>query len=886
MSWWTRLLKRKQMDQQLDKELRFHLEQHVAELIEQGHSAEQAGRMAHIAFGGPQQITERCRDARGTRWLEDLLQDVRYAVRTLRQKPGFAAVALLTLALGVGATTVMFTLINGVLLKPLPYADTSRLALLQEKTDWSTYWGDLWGFAYLNYLDCKNAVRSMDLMAIHPNGGTVTASGQAEYVDSFELSANTFSLLGVHLFRGREFTANDDRPGASPVAIISYGLWQRLYGGDPAAIGKPLTLEQKPYTVIGIAPAEFRLEGGLQAERSADVFTPIGQNTAKYMHNREAFHGVEVWGRLHPGATLTEAQGELAVISRRLAAEYPKSNHGRTFIAEPLRPEVGDARTTLWLLFGAVTLVLLIACVNIASLLLARAISRERELAMRVALGAGRGRLIRQCLTESAVLGLAGGSLGLLLAIAGLHPFVALWPDSLPRAEEVRLDWHVLLFALGVSLFSSILFGLAPALRAPVRHVEAALRAGSRMVASSSRRLHSVFVVSEIGIAVVLLVAAGILGRTLLRLSSLDPGLDIHNVLASRVALSPSTLANPAETRAAWQQALENARAIPGVEAVALVDTVPMREGNNEIKYSTSAAKPPENEKRLVLANSVTPDYLNVMRIPLLRGRFITDQDRVGSEGVVVIDDVMAQQAFPGQDPIGKHLWLDLGFDPARVVGVVRHVRYWGLAGDDQAKVRATVYYPFAQVPNELIHRWSELMSIAVRTNVDPWTLVGPMRQAVRGATGDQVLYEVRTIEQLTERSLSQQRFLLLLFGIFALLALLLACIGVYGVLAYLTNRRVPEIGVRMALGASSANVLWLVLRQSLAMIVIGIGLGAGAAVLAAQTLRRLVTGVQSDEPLAFVMMICILMLAALLASFIPAHRASQVDPMIALRQE
>ncbi|HKT52515.1 MAG TPA: ABC transporter permease [Candidatus Angelobacter sp.] len=886
MTWWTRLLRRKRMDEQLDKELRFHLEQQVQDLRERGYTAEEAGRMARLAFGGPQQITEQCRDARGTRWLEDLLQDIRYAMRTLRQKPGFAAVALLTLALGIGATTVMFTLINGVLLKPLPYAATDRLTVLQEKTDWSTQWGDLWGFAYPNYLDCKHDVQSMDLMALHSNGGTVTASGQAEYVDGFEVSANLFSLLGIHLVRGREFTAADDRAGAAPVAIISYSLWQRLYGGNSAAIGMPLTFEQKPYTVVGIAPADFRLQGGYQVEGGADVFLPIGQNTARYLQNREGFHGLEVWGRLHPGATLAETQGELAVIGRRLAAEYPKSNHGRTFIAAPLRPEVGDARTILWLLFGAVTLVLLIACVNVASLLLARAVSRERELAMRVALGASRWRVIRQCLTESAVLGLAGGAFGLFLAMSGLHPFVALWPGSLPRAEEVRLDWHVLLFALAVSLLSSFLFGLAPALRAPVRHLELALRAGAKTMASGSRRLHSVFVISEIGLAVVLLVAAGILGRTLLRLSSLDPGLNIHNVLASRVALAPSTLANPAKTRSAWQQALDNARAIPGVQAVAMVDTVPMREGNNQIPYYTSAAKPPENEHRLVLANSVTPDYLNVMRIPLLRGRFFTDQDRSGSENVVVIDDVMAQQAFPGEDPIGKHIWLDLGSDPARVVGVVGHVRYWGLAGDDQAKVRATLYYTFAQLPDKLVPRWSELMSIAVRTNVDPWTLVAPLRQAVRGTTGDQVLYEVRTLEQLAQSSLAQQRFLLLLFGLFAGIALLLASIGVYGVLAYLTSRRVPEIGVRMALGASTLDVLWLVLRQSLLMIAVGIAIGTAAALGAAGLLRRLVTGVQGTEPVAFVGMVCVLALAALLASFIPARRASRVDPMIALREE
>src|SRR6185312_10455384 len=510
-----------------------------------------------------QQITEQCREARGTQWLEDMLQDARYTLRTLRQKPGFAAVALLTLALGTGATTMMFTLINGVLLKPVPYAHSDRLLALQEKTDWSTRLGNLWGFTYPNFVDCRRQASTLDLMAFRYSGGTVTASGRAEYVDGFDISPNAFPLLGLQLFRGREFTASDDQPGAPPVAIISYGLWQRLYGGDGNAIGSSLTLDQKPYTVIGVAPVDFRLDGGLQLEGAPDVFTPLGQNTGKYMQSRD-YHGIRVWARLRPGVTLAQAQTELGVIGNRLAAEYPKSNHGRTFIAGPLRPEVGDARSTLWLLFGAVTLVLLIACVNVASLLLARAVSRERELAMRVALGASRGRVIRQCLTESAVLGLAGGALGLLLAMSGFHPLVALWPGSLPRAEEVSLDWHVLLFALGVSLLSSLLFGLAPALRASVRHLELALRAGTKTIASGSRRLHGVFVISEIGLAVVLLVAAGILGRTLLRLSSLDPGLNIHNVLASRVALAPSTLANPTKTRAAWQQALDNARAIPG----------------------------------------------------------------------------------------------------------------------------------------------------------------------------------------------------------------------------------------------------------------------------------------------------------------------------------
>lgn len=881
-----RFFQRRTEDADLTRELEAHIAHQVDENISAGMSAEEARRQAYLKLGSPQRVREDVWRWNTVGLMDDLVQDLRYALRTLKQMPGFAAVALLTLALGSGATTLMFTLINGVLLKPLPYAEPGRLAELQEKTDWSTQWGDLWGFAYPNYLDCRRDVRSLDLMAFRYSGGTVSASGHAEYVDGFDLSSEVLPVLGIHVFRGRPFTADDDRPGAAPVAIISYGLWQRLYGGDPAAVGMPLTFEQKPYTVVGIAPAGFRMDGGLQLQGEPDVFTPIGQNTARYMQNREAYHGIHVWARLHPNVTLADAQTELNLIGHRLAAEYPKSNHGRTFIIDPLRPQVGDARSTLWLLFGAVTLVMLIACVNVANLLLARAISREREFAMRVALGASRIRVVRQCLTESALLGLCGGTLGVIIAAIGIRPFVALWPGSLPRAEEVHLDWHVLIFAVAVSLFSGILFGLAPALRIPVRSIEPMLRAGARSVAGQSRSLHGSFVITELGLAVVLLVAAGILGRTLLRLSFLDPGINIHHVLASRMALAPSTLKDPAKTRAAWHEALENVRSIPGVESVAMVDTVPMREGNNQIPYYTTPAKPPADQQQLVLANSVTPDYLNVMRLPLLRGRFITDEDRHGSEGVVVIDDVMAQQAFPGQDPVGKHVWLDLGSDPARVVGVVGHVRYWGLAGDDQAKVRATLYYAFAQLPDNLVPRWSELMSIAVRTSVDPMTLVEPLRNAVRGANGDQVLYEIRTIEQLAKSTLARQRFLLLLFGVFAGLALLLACVGIYGVLAYLTSQRIPEFGIRMALGATGGNVLRLVLRQSVGMIAVGAIAGIVAALAAARLLEHLVPGVRSTEPLAFATMVLVLVIAALFASFVPARRASRVDPMKALRQE
>jgi predicted permease len=544
-------------------------------------------------------------------------------------------------------------------------------------------------------------------------------------------------------------------------------------------------------------------------------------------------------------------------------------------------------RSTLWLLLGAVTLVMLIACANVASLLLARAVSREREFAVRVVLGAGRSRLIRQCLTESAVLGLSGGVLGVVLAAVGIGPFVKFWPGSLPRAAEVQLDWRVLLFAIGVSLFSGFLFGLAPALRAPARHLEQTLRAGARTVVGSSRRLHGVFVAAEIALAIVLLVAAGILGRTLLRVSSLDPGVNIHNLLITRVALSPSTLADPAKIRVAWQDILDRGQRVPGVESIAAVDTVPMREGNNQLGYWTSADVPPQNQLPFALATSVTPDYLKVMGIPLREGRFFNVEDRIGRSPVIVIDDVLAHQVFGGQEAVGKRLWIpDMGTGPYQVVGVVGHVRHWGLASDDQALVRAQLYYPFGQVEDGLLRRWSELMSITVRTGVAPLSVVEPLRRELRGTAGDQVLYEVRTMEQLASGSLGTQHFLLLLFGIFAGLALLLACVGIYGVLAYLVSRRVPEIGVRMALGATPRDVMRLVLRESMEMIFAGASVGAIAAAVAARLLARWVAGVRSAEPWTFALMVCVLVAAALFASFLPARRASRLDPNSALRQE
>jgi predicted permease len=867
------------MEEQLEKELSFHLDEHANELIAQGNAPDLAQRNARLAFGGPEQVKEKCRDARGTRWLEDLFQDFRYALRTLRQRPGFAAIAILTLALGSGATTVMFTVINGVLLKPLAYPAANRLVTLHGKTE---KYGEQWGFSYPEFHDYQSASRTLGSVAAWTyGGGTVTKPGEAEYVFGRLISSGLFSVLGVPLVEGRGFLPQEDQPGAAPVAIISYGLWQRRFGGTKDTIGQHLILEGKSYTIVGIAPAGFRVDG------EADIYTPLGQSTDPRMQDRGAFF-IHVLGRLQPNVTLAQAQTEVSVTARQLAMQYPKDNQGRGMVAHPLSQEVvGDVRPTLWLLLGAVSLVLLIACVNVASLLLARAVSRERELAMRVALGAGRGRLVRQCLTESSVLGISGGALGILLALVGIHPFVSLWPGSLPRAEDVQLDWRVLFFALGVSLLSSLLFGLAPALRAPARKLERALRGGGRSLGGSTRRLHSVFVVAEVALAVVLLVSAGILGRTMLRLSSLDPGFNTQNVLAAHVALSPAVLENPAKTRAAWEDVLERARHLPGVQSVALADVVPMRVGEDSVGYWVSPVPPPPDQIPLALTSIVTPDYLNVMRMRLRQGRFLNEQDRIGHEMVVVIDDNLAQRAFAGSDPVGKGLWIQgMPSNPVRIVGVVGHVRHWGLAGDDQSRVRDQIYFSFYQLPDPLVHFLSSVMSITVRTSITPLNIAEPLRRELRGPGGDQTLYDVHTMDDLARASLGRQRFLLWLFGIFAGLALVLACIGIYGVLTYLTNQRVPEIGLRVALGASARDVMQLVLGQSLGMIAVGIAVGILGALAAARLLEHLVDGTRPADPSTFAIMIPILLAAAFLASFIPACRASRVDPMSALRQQ
>ena len=878
MNWWSRLWRRKRMEEQLEKELRFHLDQHAGDLMEHGHSVAEAQREARLALGGPEQVKEKCRDARGTRWAEELIQDTRYALRSFRQRPGFVAVTLLVLALGIGATTVMFAVINSVLLKPLPFPEPDRIVVVH---GFDEHFGEFWGFSYPDFLDVSHASRSLALAAWTYGGGTISAPGKPEYVDGRLISAELFATLGVVPECGRAFWRDEDRPGAAPVAMISYALWQRRFAGERSTVGKRLIYDGKTYVITGVAPAGFQLSG------EADVFTPLGRSTDLRMQNRGA-RFIQVVARLARGITLTQAQAEVTLISRHLARQYPASNAGLSLRLHPLLQDVvKDVRGTLWLLLSAVGVVLLIACVNIAGLFLTRAISRERELAMRVALGAGRGRLVRQCITESGVLGLCGGLLGIFAAAVSVRPFITFWPHGLPRADEIHIDWRVLCFAAGVSVLCGLFFGLTPALRVPMHGLEQALRAGGRTISGRSQRMQAAFVVSEITLAFVLLIAAGMLVHTLLALSVLNPGFNAHNVLTGRFALSPKTLANPSAIRAAWQDVLDRARRLPGVEFAALADIIPMREGENVLMYRATPNPLPPYQEPFALASSVSPDYLKVMGIPLLEGRFFTEFDREGTAPVVVIDENLAQHAFGQRAVVGKRLWIpDMGPAPVQIVGVVGHVRHWGLAGDDQSRVHDQMYYPFAQVPVPLLHFFSSVMSITLRTRTSPLSIVEPLQRELRGASGDQALYEVRSMERLVSASLDQQRFLSLLFGIFAALALLLACVGLYGVIAYLTAQRTSEFGVRMAIGASVRDIMRLVLWHSLKMAIAGVAAGIVAALAAGRMLQHVVEGMRPVNVETVAVMIALLMTSALLASFVPARRASLIDPATTLRQE
>jgi predicted permease len=807
-----------------------------------------------------------------------LIQDLRYGLRMLAKNPGFTAVALLTLALGIGANTAIFSVVNGVLLRPLPYPEPGRLMLVYER---SREFGHL-SVAYPNFLDWRRENHSFtDIAAFRGDDFNFTGSGQPEHLGGEFVSASLLPVLGVNPMLGRNFLPQEDRQGAGGVVILTYGLWKSRFGADPNILGKTMTLNGRNYKVIGVLPSEFRFRG------QAELYVPLAQGPSVELNDRETHPGLNVVGRLKPDVTMAAAQAEMTSIGRALAQQYPKANAGHGVTVVEMKDDmVGHIRPTLLLLLGAVGCVLLIACANVANLLLARSTARSREFAIRAALGADRKRVVRQLLTESVLLALNASVFGLLLADWGIRLVLAAVPNSLPRSQEIGLDPHVLLFTLAVTVLTGVLFGLAPAFHSSNVNPQEFLKEGARGSGGGRHRAEGVFVALEVGLAVVLLAGAGLMIQSIWRLWRVDPGFNTRHLLTTQVALSPTVMASPAAIRLAYQQLLDRVASIPGVQSASIASLIPLSDSDSEIAFWLGRGlQPPQEQMSWAMFYIGTPDYLRVMGIPLREGRFFTAQDTLASTPVVVIDDVMAKHLFPGQDALGKQINLML-LGPVQIVGVVGHVKHWGLDSDDTAKIRDEIYFPAWQVPDKFMPEVVAGLTLALRTAPDPLSVVSAVRAQVAGPTEDQPISGVQTMEQIISHSLAELRFTMLLLIIFASTALVLAAVGIYGVMSYAVSRRTHELGVRLALGASRREILRLVVGEGMTLAAIGTAVGLTAALGLTRLMASLLYGVRPADPATLVAVSLLLAGIALLACYIPAWRATKVDPLVALRYE
>jgi len=814
-----------------------------------------------------------------------LLQDLRYAVRQFGKVPGLAAVVVITIALGMGANTALFSVVNGVLLNPLPYPHPEQLVALRESKA-NFEFGTI---PYLTFRDWQKNNRTFTSMAVwRGNAFSLTGTGEAEQVFGEFISSDFFPILGTKPLLGRTLAMGEDEIGAAPIALISEGLWRRKFEAERDIVGKGITLDGKSYAIVGVIPASLHFFSAGSTVR--EVFVPIGQWTNNLLTSRSAGLGINGIGRLKPGVTIEQARADMANVTSNLAEAYPDANKGTGAKLIPLKEwMVNGVETLLLVLLASVGFVLLIACVNVANLLLARSTGRMREFAIRGALGASQHRVVRQLLTESLMLAFAGGTLGLVLAAWGTRAALGVLPTALPRSAEIGLDGRVLFFTLAITLLTGVLFGLAPALKMSLSNSSDGLKEGGRGVSGTRNRIQGVFVVAEMAMALVLLAGAGLMIRSLTRLWNVDPGFNSQNTLNIGVSLPSSMMnATPDAIRAAFREFDNRISSIPGVEAVSQTWGALPLGGDDEFTFWFGGQPEPASQKDMNWAIDyiVEPGYLKAMGISLLRGRFITEQDNEHSARVVVVDDVFARKLFPNGDPIGKRIQTKMLGEPAEIVGVVGHVKQWGLDSDDAGSVRMQVYIPCMQMTDEFIRMTPSGSSVIVRARNAGTGLLQSIRRVSQQMSSEQVIFGAQTMDSVIADSLADRRFSMILLGVFATLALLLASVGIYGVISYVVGLRTHEIGVRMALGARRPDILRLILAGAGRLAVIGVAVGLVSALALTHLMVNLLYGVSPRDPLTFIAIPAILISVALLASYLPARRATRVDPMEALRYE
>ena len=814
-----------------------------------------------------------------------MLQDLRYAVRQFIKTPGLTILVIVTIGLGVGANTALFSVVNGVLLSPLPYPEPDQLVALRESKP-NFEWGTV---PYPKFRDWQKDNHTFSKMAVWRSYAfSLTGVGEAEQVNAHLVSSDFFPILGVKPILGRNFLPGEDEIGAAPTAVITESLWRRKFASVPDIVGKGITLDGTSFTIVGVIPNSPHFPMSSASIRR-EVFVPIGQWKNNLLTSRSAGLGINGIGRLKPGVTIQQARADMANVTNNLAAAFPDASKGTSAKLIPLKQwMVGNIGSLLLVLLASVGFVLLIACANVANLLLARSISRTREFAVRAALGASQRRMLRQLLTESLMLALAGGALGLVLAGRGTRAALRVLPTALPRAEEIGLDARVLFFTLGISVLAGVLFGLAPAFRLSIPKLQESLKEGGRGLSSGRHRVQGVFIVAEMAMALVLLAGAGLMIRSLTRLWAVDPGFDPQNVLTVGLTLPQSMMsASPDAIRAAFREFDRKIASIPGVEGVSQTwGAVPLAGDDEQTFWIEGQPKPAnENDKGWAIDYIVGPGYLKALQIPLLRGRFFTDQDNEHSPRVVVIDDVFARKFFPNEDPIGKRI-VRGDASPEEIVGVVGHVKQWGLDADDTEKLRAQFYIPSMQMPDDFVAMQPSGSTVIVRSSQAGAGLLDSIRHASQQISKEQIIFNPQTMEQIIADSLAERRFSMVLFGAFAALALLLASVGIYGVISHVVGQRTHEIGIRMALGARRLDVLRLILMGAGRLALIGVGVGLVCAIGLTRLMANLLYGVGPRDPITFVAVPSILIVVALLASYLPARRATRVDPMAALRYE